>query len=174
MKCFALFALTVGLIASGDDPKPEDVKKEVEKLQGTWTISKIECGRGFDPPARRRRGPDQGGEAHCPQHRGGPHARPISLAQGDRSRIHGGTCRGPDGQGHLQAGGRYAHTLPSATKDGKRPTEFTAPEGSGKMLFVFKRRRPGETPGQSTGPYELSRNNECPFTRRRGKHPPPP
>ncbi len=42
MKLTAIVLLMAGLVACGDEPKADDVKKEVEKLQGTWTISKIE------------------------------------------------------------------------------------------------------------------------------------
>jgi uncharacterized protein (TIGR03067 family) len=144
MKSLAFVFLLAGLIGLGDDPKPEDVKKEVEKLQGTWTISKIErAGEDLTPQLGGAEVEIKGEELTAPNIAAGLKLDPSQSPKALDMSYTEGPAAGQTVKAIYKLEDDTLTLCRALTKDGKRPTDFTAPEGSGKMLFVFKRKAAG-------------------------------
>jgi len=143
MRALALMTLSVGLLAGGDDPKPEDVKKDLDTFQGTWTIVTLERdgvnllqqfgtfemvvkGDEYTAPniaATFKLDPSKSPKAIDISYKEGPAAgqtiKAIYKLEGDNLTM----CR-------------------ARAQGDERPVEFAAPSGSGRMLFAFKRAKP--------------------------------
>jgi uncharacterized protein (TIGR03067 family) len=141
MKWIALMLLMTGLVVAADDPKPEDVKKEVAKFQGTWKITKIER-EGDDLT-------DEIGDAEL-EVKGEEYTAPTIAAKFkmDPSKkpkaIDVSYTEGPNAGQTVKAIYKFdgdTFTMCRALTDaGPRPTEFAAPAGSGKMCIVLKKK----------------------------------
>jgi len=142
MKWITVISLMAGLLVAADDPKPEDVKKEVAKFQGTWKITKIERD-GEDLT-------DEIGEAEL-EVKGEEYTAPTIAAKFkmDPSKkpkaIDISYTEGPSAGQTVKAIYKFegdTFTMCRALTDAApRPTEFAAPAGSGKMLIMLKNKK---------------------------------
>lgn len=144
MPTIVLILLASGLLAAGDGPKPEDAKAQAEKLRGTWTFTRMErdgqdllaqFGQAevvfeadkFTSPgiqATFKLDPSQD-----------PKAMDISYVEGPAA--------GQTVKAIYKLEGETLTICRARAEGFDRPKEFTAPAGSGRFLFEFKRTKPG-------------------------------
>ncbi|HEV3163008.1 MAG TPA: DUF5004 domain-containing protein [Isosphaeraceae bacterium] len=141
MKAIPMILLALGLFAAGEDPKTDDAKKDQEKLQGTWTMSKLE-----------RDGEDllqQAGAVEvvfkddtykndfvAAKFKLDPSKTPKAI---DVTYTEGNAV-GQTFKGIYKLDGDTLTICRANDEKADRPTEFTSPAGSGKMLFVLKKK----------------------------------
>jgi uncharacterized protein (TIGR03067 family) len=142
MEWIAILTLAAALFAPGDEPKPDDAKKELEKLQGSWTIMKVE-----------RDGDDLGGLAGGAEMEieGEKYTAPGIAASfkldpsKDPKAIDISYTEGPAAgqtvKGIYKLEGDTFTICRALAESGDRPKEFSAPSGSSRMLFEFKRKK---------------------------------
>jgi uncharacterized protein (TIGR03067 family) len=141
MNWFAVVCLSAGLIAAGDDPKPDDVKKELEKLQGTWTMTKIErAGEDLTDQFGGGEAEIKDKELTAPNIAAGLKLDPSQSPKAIDLSYTKGPAAGHTVKGIYKLEDDTLTLCRALTQDGERPTEFTAGSGSGRMLFVFKRK----------------------------------
>jgi uncharacterized protein (TIGR03067 family) len=141
MRAIALVLLVTGLFSVFDDPKPEDVKKEFESLNGTWKITKMELeGKdllaGFGEAEAKFKDKELTSPGIAADLKLDPSKDPKAV---DLSYTEGPSA-GRTVKGIYKLEGDKLTICRALKQDGKRPTEFSAPAGSGKMLFEFKRK----------------------------------
>jgi uncharacterized protein (TIGR03067 family) len=142
MKWLAILSLAVGLAAPGDGAKKDEAKNELEKLQGTWSITKVE--RDGDDLSDQVGGAEMeiNGEKYAAPNIAAsfkldpsknPKAIDISYTEGPAA--------GQTVKGIYKLDGDTFTICRALAESGDRPKEFTAPSGSGRMLFEFKRKK---------------------------------
>jgi uncharacterized protein (TIGR03067 family) len=156
-------AAAVGLFAGADEPKAADTKKEVERLQGTWTIGSVVI-NGEEVPA------EVGSMAKLVVE--GDHYTVTLGEQSVPSTFKLDPSKAPktidftytDGpQKDQTVKGIYKleddifTMCRSLTAEGKRPTEFAAPATSGLVLVVWKHAKPSASAKEAAIREELAR-----------------
>jgi uncharacterized protein (TIGR03067 family) len=146
MRVFALAFLAIGVLVGADDPKPEEVRKDLDALKGTWTITKLERdGEELLPVGVRLEAQFGESELSSPNIKASykldpsrtPKAIDLSYTEGPAA---GQTVKGI----YKLEGDTLAICRPLPATD-ERPKEFSAAAGSGRMLLLFKRSKP-DTP----------------------------
>jgi uncharacterized protein (TIGR03067 family) len=136
-----LVCLLAGLVPAGQD-KPDDAKKELEKLQGTWTITKVQRdGEDLSDQIGGAEMEIKGEEYTAPNIAASfkldpskkPKAMDISYTEGPAA--------GQKIKGIYKVEGDRLTICRAMAEADARPTEFTAPAGSSKMLFEFERKK---------------------------------
>jgi uncharacterized protein (TIGR03067 family) len=142
MKWITLLSVLAGLSTLGQGPSADDVKKEVEKFQGSWTITKIERdgedlsdqigGAEMEVKGEKYTAPNIAATFKLDPSKK-PKAIDISYSEGPAA--------GQTVKGIYKLDGATLTICRALAEGSERPTEFAAPAGSGKMLFEFKRKK---------------------------------
>jgi uncharacterized protein (TIGR03067 family) len=152
MRRHALFALGVGLLLvggpllAGGDAKDEAVKKDRKRYEGTWQVVSLEVdgNKAAEDDARKITVTNEADGKSAIEVEGkvvargtseiDPTKKPkevdLTVTEGENS---GKTALG------VYRFGEDARTVCLAQPGKDRPTEFTAPAGSGHVLAVLKR-----------------------------------
>jgi uncharacterized protein (TIGR03067 family) len=141
MRAIALFVFATGLLSLVDDPKPDDVKKEFEALSGTWKITKMELeGKdllaNFGEVEAEIKDKELTSPGIAADLKLDPSKKPKAI---DLSYTEGPSA-GKTVKGIYKLDGDTLAICRALKEEDERPTEFSAPADSGKMLFEFKRK----------------------------------
>jgi uncharacterized protein (TIGR03067 family) len=141
MKWITLLSLVPGLLITDDLPKPEDVKKEVEKFQGSWKFVKLERdGEDLTNQLGDVEMEVKGEEYTAPNIAAKFKLDPSKTPKAIDLSYTEGPAAGHTLKGIYKLDGDTLTICRALAEEDKRPTEFAAPAGSGKMLFHFKRK----------------------------------
>jgi uncharacterized protein (TIGR03067 family) len=141
MKWIALVSLISGLVIAGDEPKPEDVKKDLETFQGTWKITKLvrdgdDLTDEIGDAELEVKGQEYTAPTLAAKFKVDPSKKPKAI---DISYIEGPSA-GQTIKGIYKFEGDTLTMCRGQAEADPRPTEFGAPTGSGRMLIVFKKK----------------------------------
>jgi uncharacterized protein (TIGR03067 family) len=141
MRAIALFLFAAGLFSFVDDPKPDDVKKEFETLTGTWKVTKMELeGKDLLADFGEVEAEIKDKELTTPGIAAGLKLDPSKKPKAIDLSYTEGPSAGKTVKGIYKIDGDTLTICRALKEDDERPTEFSAPSGSSKMLFEFKRK----------------------------------
>jgi len=141
----ALLLLPLGLLAA--EGPGDEAKKELIKLQGTWTVVRVEEGGKSLPAATTKTWSliVAGGKYHfrpgSDSIEGTYHLEPGHKPKWLDATRTNGTDKGKVLKGIYELNGDELKMCFGAPGDGKRPTDFST-EAGGQRLYVFKRAKP--------------------------------
>jgi uncharacterized protein (TIGR03067 family) len=140
MKWITFLSLLTGLVIADDQSSVDDVKKEVERLQGSWKFVKVErdgedlIGQIGDVEMEIK-GEEYTAPNIAAKFKLDPSKSPKTI---DLSYTQG-PAEGQTVKGIYKLDGDSLTICRALAEVSNRPSDFTAPAGSGKMLFQFKR-----------------------------------
>jgi uncharacterized protein (TIGR03067 family) len=142
--------LVVGLILTGDDPKDEAARKELERHQGTWAVVAFEYDGQRTPPETLRTIERVVSGSRAIWKRDGEtfSETTIELDPTKEPKAidvipEGGPFKGRRAPGIYRFDGEEL-TICMVDPGGGRPEAFTAGKGSGRTLMTLRRSRPEE------------------------------
>jgi uncharacterized protein (TIGR03067 family) len=142
-----LLALTVGFLIAADDPKETAVRKELEKIQGNWTVASAELD-GKPDPVRAKAKINYSGDTFARTNAGQTVHGKIKIDPSANPKTMDATYTdGPDKDKKLE--GIYslegdALKICAGPAGKKRPTEFSSK--AGQLLLVLHREKPKPPP----------------------------
>jgi uncharacterized protein (TIGR03067 family) len=147
MRIKLLFVLSTGLLIAADDPKETAAKKELEKIQGNWTVASAELD-GKPDPVRMSAKITYSGDTFTRSNAGQTVHGKIKIDPAAKPKIMDATYTdGPDKDKSLE--GIYSLEgdklkICASPPGKKRPAEFSSK--GGQLLLVLQKEKPKPPP----------------------------
>lgn len=149
MKWSLLLVLATGLLVAADDAKPDDIKKEMERFQGSWTTVSIQRdGKDVLPDDEKpklkltikdnKRVLKVDDEVRST---GTYKLNPSKSPKWIDITVSEGPLEGRTVKGIYEIEGDTQKICLTLKEDGERPTDFTSKPDSGNLLQIFKREK---------------------------------